>query len=68
MTDNELRAAAIGILVYEHLLQAGGGVDICADGKLDLSADIYDGIMEAALRICASVEVGANVALSMDHE
>lgn len=60
MTDRELRAAAIGVLVYEHLMQTGGAViEHDADGGLAIAADLVDEFMEYTLKVCSEVDLEA---------
>lgn len=67
MTDNELRAAAIGILVYEHFVQTGGGdIESQPDGMLDIEADLMDGYVEAALQVCSGIILNEEVSMTME--
>ena len=72
MTECELRAAAIGIMVYEHLLQTGGGELEEGESvseelvRLDMAADIVYEYMEAALELCSFIQIDENVRLRME--
>ena len=55
MTERELRAAATGIIVYEHIRNAGIPPSPTDGGPVEMRGIINDNAMEAALNFCSHI-------------
>ena len=67
MTERELRAAAVGIMVYKQIEQSGGGeFTRDEDGDLEIEADLIAEWMERAMEVCEGIEIGQGLMVTME--
>ncbi len=60
MTDNELKAAAVGIITYVCIMQTGEPPEIDKDGQIvEASAILDNAILEQTLEICSVADVSS---------
>lgn len=56
MTESELKCAAIGIVIYEYIMQNGKAPDIDNE-EYSIISRINDSALESALAICDTVDI-----------
>lgn len=60
MTDEELKAVAVGIITYVSIMQTGKPPEIDEDGQIvEASAILDNAILEQALAICSAADVSS---------
>ena len=69
MTDNELKAAAMGIITYVCIMQTGKPPEIDEDGQIvEASAILDNAILEQTLAICSAADVSSVELFEEDDE